>query len=69
MVSELFIVFDQIFQVVRQDNDLKTAKVGSSKFFSSHTGKADLFPHFRDVSFLGSFEGSGILLKLNQNLC
>jgi len=68
MESEFLVMLNEIFKMIRKNNNLHCTHISSSKFFCSYTGKADLFPNFRDISFLSSFKSSLILLQLNQDL-
>ena len=63
--SELLVVLNQVLKVVRKHDNLHGAHVSSSEFLSADASKADLFPHARDISLLGSFKGSLILLQLD----
>lgn len=66
--SESFVVLNQVFKMIRKDDDLKTTESCSSEFLGSYASEADFFPNLRDISFFSSFECSSILLELNQNL-
>jgi len=50
------------------NNDMLAAETSHTELFSSHTGKANSFPNFRNIGFLCSIESSLVLLKLNVGL-
>ncbi len=68
MESIFLVMLDQIFQMIRENNNFHCAQVSSSEFLSSHANEANLFPHLRNISFLCCIECSLILLQLDENL-
>ena len=68
MESILLVVLNEILKVIWEDNDLHTSHVGSSEFLCSDASEANFLPDLWNVSFLGSLEGSLILLELYEDL-
>jgi hypothetical protein len=62
MEAILFVVFDQVFKVIRKHNDLHGAHVSSPEFFCTDTNKADFLPDAGNICLFSSFKGSLVLL-------
>ena len=66
--SELNVVLDKIFEMVRVDYDLEPTEIPSSELSCPHTCKAYLFPDLWNVSLLCRFKCSCVLLESYKNL-
>lgn len=67
-VSKLFIVLNDIFEMIRVNDDIQSAKLGCSKLFGSYTGKANGFPNFWNIRFFGCIIGLNVLLVHDVDL-
>jgi hypothetical protein len=61
-------VLNELFEVIRKDNDLLSTKTGHAEFLSANTCKAYSFPDSRDISLSGSIICSLVFLEHNVSL-
>ena len=68
MEPMFLVVLNQVFKVIWEYDDFHAAEIGSAELLGSNASEANLLPDFRNISFLGSFECSLILLQLHKDL-
>ena len=54
--------------MIRENNNLHGAHIGSSELLGADTSEAHLLPHAGNIGLLGGLECGLILLQLNQYL-
>lgn len=67
-VSESLVVLDELFEVVRKDNNLLTAKTGHTEFLCTNTSEAYSFPNSGYISLSGSIISSLVFLEHDVSL-